>query len=228
MAKILVIGAEQSLISALDAGLKKEGFDVAVAHNGIEALKTVQKQKPDGVLLDPAMAWSGGVPVRRQPGTPAGGEPMVLLNLKTNESKKIFPVAGGHDGRPAAFDADELIADIKALLKRGIFAETAGVLRVGLVEMDLEGWTVAVNGKTVTLTAIEFGLLRMLLNAHGRVLTRDILRDIVWEDRQEHGYGSRAVDVHIGRLRRKLGEVAPCVETVRGVGYRFSALHERV
>jgi DNA-binding response OmpR family regulator len=148
MAKILVIGAEQSLISALDAGLKKEGFDVAVAHNGIEALKTVQKQKPDGVLLDPAMAWLGGVPVRRQPGTLAGGEPMILLNLKTNESKKIFPVAGRHDGRPAAFDADELIADIKALLKRGIFAETAGVLRAGLIEMDLEGWTVSVNGKT--------------------------------------------------------------------------------
>jgi DNA-binding response OmpR family regulator len=228
VAKILIIGAGQRLISVLDTGLKQEGFEVAVAHNGVAALRVVQREKPDGVILNPAMAWLGGVQVGRRHEMTDGGEPMILLNLKTNESKKIFPKVRCNRDEPAAFDANELIAGMKALLKRGVIAGPAGVLRAGLIEMDLEGWTVSVKGRKVILTAIEFGLLRMLLNANGRVLTRDILRDIVWEDRHEHNYGSRAIDVHIGRLRRKLGEMASCVQTVRGVGYRFAVARERV
>jgi DNA-binding response OmpR family regulator len=90
------------------------------------------------------------------------------------------------------------------------------------VEMDLESWAVTVKGRPVTLTAKEFGLLRMLLNARGRVLTRDMLRDAVWEHGGEHTYNSRTVDVHIGRLRRKLGLAGRYIMTVRGVGYRFN------
>lgn len=216
------------MISALNAGLKQDGFEVAVAHNGVDALRIVQREKPQGVILNSAMAWLGGVQVRQQPGVADGGEPVILLNLKTNESKKIFPMVRRNRDEPAVFDTNELIAGMKVLLTRGVFAEPAGILRAGQIEMDLEGWTVSVNGKTVTLTAIEFGLLRMLLNANGRVLTRDILRDIVWEDGREHRCGSRAIDVHIGRLRRKLGETAACVQTVRGVGYRFTVARERV
>lgn len=226
MAKILIVGAEQSLTCVLDTGLKQEGFEVTVVHNGVDALRTVQREKPDGVVLDPAMAWLGGARVRQtvRQGA-AAGEPMVLINLKTNESVRILPVTFKGDCTGSAlFDVDELVEGVKALLGHSMCIKPAGVLRAGPIELNPESWTVSVDGETVSLTAIEFGLLRLLLSANGRVLTRDVLREIVWQDRQEHRYDSRAVDVHIGRLRRKLGEAAPCVETVRGVGYRFKVL----
>lgn len=230
MAKILIVGAEQSLTYALDAGLKQEGFEVTVVHNGVEALRTVQREKPDGVVLDPTMAWLGGARVRQtvRQGSSAG-EPMILVNLKTNESIRILPVASGGDHTgPVLFDVNELVEGVKALLGHGMRIRPAGILHAGSIELNPESWMVSVKGEAVSLTAIEFGLLRLLLSANGRVLTRDVLRDIVWQDRQEHRYDSRAVDVHIGRLRRKLGEAAPCVETVRGVGYRFNVSPGRV
>lgn len=226
MSKVLIVGAEKSLTYALDTALKKAGFDVVVANNGIEALRAVQLERPDGVVLDPALAWLGGARVRQTPrsGESVHGEPMIVLNFKTNESIRVLPVFSSRDlSEPVMFDVNELSTGVKTLLQRTAYAEGAGKIRSGLIEMDMECWTVSVNDKNIILTAIEFGLLRMLINAAGRVLTRDILREIVWEDWQEQKYDSRTVDVHIGRLRRKLAEAGSYIETVRGVGYRFVA-----
>lgn len=228
MSKILVVGTERSLTTALDVALRNSGFNVVVANSGVEALTAVQNEKPDGVVLDPALAWLGGERVRQavRPGTEVFGEPVIILNLKTRESTRILPAVTTNDSlEPAMFDIDELVAGVKTLLKNSAPVEATGIIHAGLIEMDLECWTVSVNGMKVVLTAKEFGLLRMLLKAHGRVLTRDILREIVWEDPQEQKYDSRTVDVHVGRLRRKLGKMASYVETVRGVGYRFSIGH---
>jgi DNA-binding response OmpR family regulator len=228
VSKILIVEADRGLSQALEAALTGEGFEVVVARNGVEALRAVQREKPDEVILDPMLAWLGGTRVRRtaRPGAPERGEPIILLSLRTNESRRVLPLplyAGKEEAAANKFfDIDELLANVKSLQKRAHSAAPAGILRAGIVEMDLESWTVTVKGRPVTLTAKEFGLLRMLLNARGRVLTRDMLRDAVWEHGSEHTYNSRTVDVHIGRLRRKLGLAGRYIMTVRGIGYRFN------
>jgi DNA-binding response OmpR family regulator len=231
VSKILIVEADQSLSQALEAALTGEGFEVVIARNGIEALRAVQREKPDEVILDPMLAWLGGTRVRQaaRAGAPDRGEPMIVLSLKTNESRRVLPLpsySSKQDAENPFFDMEELLAGVKAMQKREASPQ-AGVLKVGVVEMDLESWAVTVKGQPAALTAKEFGLLRMLLNARGRVLTRDMLREVVWEHGSGHSYNSRTVDVHIGRLRRKLGLAGRYLVTVRGVGYRFNEMPAR-
>jgi DNA-binding response OmpR family regulator len=232
VSKILIVEADQKLSRALETALTGEGFEVVIAHSGVEALRAVQREKPDEIILDPMLAWLGGTRVRQaaRPGTPDRGEPIIVLSLKTNESRRVLPLplyAATHESDNQFFDMSELLTSVKALQQRSVSAATEGILCAGIVEMNLESWAVTVRGQPVTLTAKEFGLLRMLLNARGRVLTREMLREVVWEHGSGHGYNSRTVDVHIGRLRRKLGLAGRYIVTVRGVGYRFNATPAR-
>jgi DNA-binding response OmpR family regulator len=227
--KALIVGTDRSLIHALEAALEGEGFDVVAAHNGVEALRAMQSERPDLVILDPMLAWLGGERVRQtpRPASRTTGPPIIVLSPKTEESERIAPLdAGGDDSVTEFFDMKELLAHVKALQQRSASVGRAGILRAGVMEMDLERWTVSVEGKAVALTAREFGLLRMLVKAKGRVLTRGVLWEIVWERGMAHGLDSRTVDVHIGRLRRKLGPAGRYIVTVRGVGYRFSIAQE--
>jgi len=111
---------------------------------------------------------------------------------------------------------------------RAVTAIPTGILRAGTIEVDIERRTVSVEGKPLALTAKEFGVLRMLLKAKGRVLTREVLREAVWARQKEPRFDSRTVDVHVGRLRQKLGSAGRHIVTVRGVGYCFEVLPERV
>src|SRR5688572_8056692 len=172
VSKILIVEADRSLTQALETALTGEGFEVVIAHNGVEALRAVQREKPDEIILDPMLAWLGGTRVRQEarPGSPDRGEPIIVLSLKTNESRRILPLplyAATRDSANANqfFDIDELLTSVKALQQRSSTAAPAGILRAGVVEMNLESWAVTVKGQPVTLTAKEFGLLRMLLSA---------------------------------------------------------------
>lgn len=229
--KALIVEDDRNLIHILEAALKSEGFEVVIARNGVEALRAMQVERPDLVILDPMLAWLGGARIRQTPrlGSRATGPPIIVLSPRTEESERIpTPNAGADDSVTRFFDTKEVLAHIKALQRRSMSARTARILRAGAMEMDLERWTVSVEGKVVTLTAKEFGLLRMLLNAKGRVLTRGMLREISWEHGKSHGFDSRTVDVHIGRLRRKLGPAGRYIITVRGIGYRFVVMPERI
>ncbi len=229
--KALIVEADHGVIHVLESVLKNEGYEVVVTRNGIEALRAMQREQPDIVLLDPMLAWLGGARVRQnpRPGPPFAGAPIIVLDPRTDESERILPLhAGVGDSMTRLFDAKDVLVHIRALQQRAKSATPATVLRAGVMEIDLERWTVSVEGRPVTLTAKEFGLLRMLLNAKGRVLTRAVLRDIVWERGKVHEFDSRTVDVHVGRLRRKLGPAGGYIITVRGVGYRFGVLSERV
>jgi DNA-binding response OmpR family regulator len=235
VSKILIVEADQGLTRALETALAGEGYEVVIARNGVEALQAVQKEQPDEVILDPTMAWLGGSRVRQaaRPGTSDRGEPIILLSLRTNESRRVLPLpryarTGTGETTMQFFDIDELLNSVRALQKRALTVAPAGILRAGMVEMNLETWAVTVKGRPITLTAKEFGLLRMLLNARERVLTREMLREVVWEHGSGHAYNSRTVDVHIGRLRRKLGIAGRYIMTVRGVGYRFNPLPARI
>jgi DNA-binding response OmpR family regulator len=226
--KALIVEIDQrGLIHALETPLKDEGYEVMIAHNGVDALRIMHRERPDIVILDPELAWLGGERIRQAPraGSPAGS-PIIVLSPGTEESERI-PPAEDHPEDPGAvsIDTGEVLSHIRALQRRAESAEHKEILRAGVLEMDLERWTVTVEGRPVMLTAKEFGVLRMLLNAKGRVLTRGVLQETVWK---HAGLDSRTVDVHIGRLRRKLGSAGNYVLTVRGVGYRFSVMPELV
>jgi len=229
--KALIVESDRNVTHVLEAALKSEGYEIVIARNGVEALRAMQAEQPDLVILDPMLAWLGGARVRQnpRPGPPVSGSPIIVLDPRTDESERIPPLhAGDDDSVTRVFDAREVLARIRVLQQRARTATPAVVLRAGVMEIDLERWTVSVEGKPATLTAKEFGLLRILLNAKGRVLTRAVLKDVVWERGKVHEFDSRTVDVHVGRLRRKLGPAGGYIITVRGVGYRFSVLPERV
>jgi len=228
--RVLIVEADRDLIRTLEAELRSGGFEVVVARNGVEALRAMQAERPDFVILDPTLAWLGGERIRHapRPGSRVTGPPIIVLHAGTEESERIPPLGvAAENSVTRLFDSKEVLRHVKALQQRSASASGGGILRAGVMEMDLERWTVAVQGRIVTLTAKEFGLLRMLFHARGRVLTRDALREVAWQGGREHGFDSRTLDVHIGRLRRKLGPAGRYILTVRGVGYRFAVPPER-
>lgn len=228
--RVLLVEADRDLIRTLEAELRSGGFEVVIARNGVEALRAMQVERPDFVILDPTLAWLGGERIRQapRPGSRATGPPIIVLNPGTEESERIPPLGvAAENSVTRLFDSKEVLTHVKALQRRSVSTGGGGILRAGVMEMDLERWTVSVEGKAVALTAKEFGLLRMLLHGKGRVLTRSALREVAWQGGREQDFDSRTLDVHIGRLRRKLGPAGRYILTVRGVGYRFAVPPER-
>lgn len=225
--KILVVEDDRSLIRALEAALKEEGFDVVVAHDGMEALRAMQVERPNLVILDLMLGWLGQTPARHmiQTASQTAGPSIIVLSTNPDESERALALnAGAEDYVSKPVRVNELLARVKAVQHRSTSATSFRTLRAGLVEVDLERWTVTVDDETVTLTAKEFGLLRMLLEAKGRVLTRAAVHEAVWEDEKGRRFDTRTVDIHVSRLRRKLGPAGRYIITVRGVGYRFGVL----
>jgi DNA-binding response OmpR family regulator len=220
VSKVLVVEDDRAVIHELAEALTGEGFEVVVAHDGVEALRAVQVEHPDLVILDPMLAWLGGARVREapRPGSAPTGEPFIVLSARSEQQERVLPLPGA-DAK--ALDTKTLLARIKVLQQRVASKRAPATLRAGVLELDLERWTVAVSGEQLALTAKEFGVLRLLMSANGRVLSRSALWDIVSEHGKEMQFGSRAVDVHIGRLRQKLGPAGAYIVTVRDVGYRL-------
>lgn len=221
--KVLIVENNQDSIRSLEIALKEDGFEVVVACNGIEALKVAQAERPDVVLLNPTLAWFGETPTDRK--TSSGAElPVILLDTALQESKKLkTPITEAAKSPPLRIE--ELIDRIKATQRDS--ASSAEVIHAGAIAMDLGRWMTSVEGKDVALTAKEFRLLRMLIEARGRVLTRHVLLENVWNHEAAQWLDTRTVDIHVVRLRRKLGFSGRYIITVRGVGYRFGVLHDQ-
>jgi DNA-binding response OmpR family regulator len=217
--KVLIVDDDQRLILALETALKGEGFEVAIAHDGIEALKAMQVERPDLVIVNTALPWLGSGPLRQESRSPFQGGGPAVIALEAGKASNDTRAAKADDYVAKPFHAKELLARVKALQHR----TSVGILRTGPIEMDLLHNTVRIAGKDVNLTGKEFNLLRRLLEARGRVLTRHVLRETVWEHEFGHRFDTRTVDVHVGRLRRKLGPGGRYIITVRGVGYRCFA-----
>jgi two-component system, OmpR family, phosphate regulon response regulator PhoB len=221
MSKILIVEDDQRLIHAIETALKGEGFEVAVARDGVEALKAMQVERPDMVIVNTTLPWLGTGQLRQESRSPfqSGGPAVIALDAgKTaDDARTLKGEADDYLVKP--FHAKELLARVKALQHR----TSVGILRTGPIEMDLLHNTVRIAGREVNLTGKEFNLLRRLLEARGRVLTRHVLRETVWEHEFGHRFDTRTVDVHVGRLRRKLGPAGRYIITVRGVGYRCFA-----
>ena len=223
--RILVVEDDPDIAELIVRYLEKAEFVVDRVSGGRAALDAVKVHLPDLVVLDLMLPQIAGLEVcrrlRSDPRTAA--VPVIMLTARGEESDRIVGLELGADDYVAKpFSPGELVARVRALLRR-IHREksTAGQpLHYGPIAIDTDRHVVAVDGREIALTAKEFLLLAYLLEHRGRVLSRDVLLNDVWGYR--YTGGTRTVDVHVRRLREKLGPAAESIETVRGFGYRVA------
>ena len=222
--KVFIVEDEPDLRDTLKYNLENEGFSVEAFSNGEDFLSSVDKNKPNLVILDLMLPGVSGLDVCRElrSNDNYDGIGIVMLTAKSEEIDRIVGFElGADDYVTKPFSVRELILRVKVLLKkRTDDGANEQILEFGPILMNLEAHEVSIDGKIVNLTALEFKLLKHLLKRKGRVQTRDQLLGDVW------GYSSevttRTVDTHIKRLREKLGEPGDLIQTIRGVGYRFN------
>ncbi len=224
MTRVLVVEDEDSFSDPLSYMLRNEGFEVAVAPTGPEALEEFDRHGADLVLLDLMLPGLPGTEVCRQLRN-RSAVPVIMLTAKDSEIDKVVGLElGADDYVTKPFSSRELVARIRAVLRRHGQAEEpdGATLEAGPVRMDVERHTVSVGGRGVQLPLKEFELLEMLLRNAGRVLTRMQLIDRVWG--ADYVGDTKTLDVHVKRLRAKI-EPDPAVPrylvTVRGLGYKF-------
>jgi two-component system, OmpR family, response regulator RegX3 len=224
--RLLVVEDEESFSDALSYMLRKEGFEVAVATTGPGALDEFDRTGADLVLLDLMLPGLPGTEVFRQLRTHSS-VPVIMLTAKDSEVDKVVGLElGADDYVTKPFSSRELVARIRAVLRRGTDATelAPAVLEAGPVRMDVERHVVSVDGEAVRLPLKEFELLEFLLRNAGRVLTRGQLIDRIWG--ADYVGDTKTLDVHVKRLRAKI-EPDPAqptyLLTVRGLGYKFEA-----
>ena len=223
---ILVIEDEPDILKNLEYNLSREGFKVSSASSLSDAEKKLQNNNDFSLLLLDLMLPDGsGLDLcKKIKGNPETESiPIIILTAKDDEVDRVVGFElGADDYVTKPFSVRELILRVKAVLKRG--SKKSDVVEVerqfGELKIDVESHEVEVNNDQIDLTALEFRLLRQLVDRRGRVQSRDQLLSDVW------GYSSevttRTVDTHIKRLREKLGSMGKYVQTIRGVGYKFS------
>jgi two-component system, OmpR family, response regulator RegX3 len=222
--RVLVVEDEESYSEALSYMLRKEGFEVAVADNGADALKDFDRNGADIVLLDLMLPGIPGTEVCRQIRADGSTVPIIMVSAKDDEVDKVVGLElGADDYVTKPYSPRELVARIRAVLRRGVEPDLApATLEAGPVRMDVERHVVTVDNREQRLPLKEFELLEMFLRNPGRVLTRGQLIDRVWGS--DYVGDTKTLDVHVKRLRAKLepdpGDPKYLV-TVRGLGYKL-------
>jgi DNA-binding response OmpR family regulator len=223
--KILVVEDDADIAQLVKLYLEKEGFRTLVANSGGEALKLIKSDCPDLLVLDLMLPEIDGIEVcKRVRNTPDTALlPIIMLTAKAEESDTIIGLElGADDYVTKPFSPKALVARVNALLRRldRQPEDNQSTFTFGPLIMDLSRHEVTVNGKEVSLTAKEFGLLEHLLRNPGRVLTRDVLLNAVW------GYDyfgtTRTVDVHVRRLKLKIPLLDTAIISVKSLGYKLS------
>ncbi len=223
MTRVLVVEDEESYSDALAYMLRKEGFEVAIANNGNDALTEFDRGGADIVLLDLMLPGIPGTEVCRQIRA-TSNVPVIMVSAKDDEVDKVVGLElGADDYVTKPYSPRELVARIRAVLRRGSEPDLApATLEAGPVRMDVERHVVTVGGQEQRLPLKEFELLEMFLRNPGRVLTRGQLIDRVWGS--DYVGDTKTLDVHVKRLRAKL-EPDPSepkyLVTVRGLGYKL-------
>jgi two-component system alkaline phosphatase synthesis response regulator PhoP len=223
--KILVVEDEKDIVKMLDYNLKKEGFRTLSARDGEDALDLLNRERPDLVILDLMLPGMDGLEVCKtlKNNTKTASIPIIMLTAKSQESDKVIGLElGADDYVTKPFSPRELIARIKAVLRRIKEKDKLPeALKIGDLSIDFSKISVSVKGKPIELTAKEFELLKTLINAKGRVLSRDYLLDTIWGFDHAMEIQTRTVDVHIRTLRKKLKSESRRILTVKNYGYRF-------
>jgi two-component system, OmpR family, copper resistance phosphate regulon response regulator CusR len=219
--RILIVEDEEKMARALRTGLEANQFSVSVAHTGEEGFFLASTEAFDLVVLDLMLPGRDGMEVLAALRQRSVSVPVLILTSKDTVRDRVRGLDAGADDylvKPFAFS--ELLARIRALLRRGK-PESGDKLRLGDLEMDASGRVVSRNGKELTLTAREFDLLEYLLRQQGSVVSREMLARDVWQETARYTPLDNVIDVHIAHLRRKLDEPSKkkLLHTVRGVGF---------
>ena len=217
---IVIVEDDQAIAHSLEARLRSEGFDVAVAGDGPGGVEACARVEPDLVILDVMLPGFDGIEACRRIQAERD-VPVLMLTARDSETDVLVGLGvGADDYMTKPFSVRELVARVQAILRRAErAAERTEVLRAGDIEIDAARRRVRRGGEQVHLTRIEFGLLERLATEPGVVFTRERLLAEIWG--YDDAYGERTVDAHVGALRRKLG--ADVVRTVHGVGYALGA-----
>ncbi|MEV2218964.1 response regulator transcription factor [Nocardia vinacea] len=224
---VLVVDDDEDVLASVERGLRLSGFQVRVARDGAEALRSVTEQVPDAVVLDmnmPLLDGAGVVTALRALGNEV---PICVLSARASVDDRISGLeSGADDYLTKPFVLAELVARIKALLRRRSDVPapaTPGAITVGSLEVDVAGYRALLNGREIELTKREFELLSTLARNAGVVLSRERLLELVWG--YDFAADTNVVDVFVGYLRRKLEvEGTPrLLHTVRGVGFVLRA-----
>lgn len=225
-AKVLVVEDEEPLTTLLQYNLESEGFRVAIASRGDEAEMAVREDPPDLIILDWMLPGISGIELcrRLRAGKSARGIPILMLTARGGEQDRIRGLTTGADDYVVKpFSVPELMARVKAILRRANPERLAQTLEVEDIELDREAYRVTRNGREVRLGPTEFKLLEFMMESPGRVFSRTQLLDGVWG--RDVYVDERTVDVHIGRLRKAIcrGKEKDPIRTVRGAGYALGA-----
>lgn len=222
--RILVVDDEPDITALVAYHLAKGGYRVSTAANGPDALKAAREERPDIVILDVMLPGVSGYDVlaelRRREETRDVG--VILLTARREEPDRIRGLSlGADDYLTKPFSPAELALRVNALLRRlaAPAVSSGSTLAAGPISIERSGHRVTVDGKEIELTATEFKLLLTLVERRGRVQSRPQLLETVWEAQPD--IQTRTVDMHVQRLRSKLGPAGELIETVRGFGYRF-------
>lgn len=226
MTRVLVVEDEESFSDALSFMLRREGYEVGIAEDGVKALEEFERHGADLVLLDLMLPGIPGTEVCRTL-RQRSSVPIIMVTAKDGEVDKVVGLElGADDYVTKPFSSRELVARIRAVLRRRGEPQDLlpSVIEVGPIRIDVDRHIVVVRGEVTTMPLKEFDLLELLVRNAGRVLTRSQIIDRVWGS--DYVGDTKTLDVHIKRLRAKIEEQPArpqLIQTVRGLGYRFEA-----
>lgn len=218
--RVLVAEDDAALRSVLERGLRENGYVVDAVADGAAALRYLRAYDYDVAVLDWRMPERTGIEVVAEARSRGDRTPILMLTARDTPSDRVAGLnEGADDYLVKPFHFTELVARMQALQRRPPLA-VGPVLACGNLCFDPATREATVSGETVALTAIESSLVELLLRRHPKVLTRQSIAVQVWDDEAD-AVGSNTIDVHIGRLRAKLGRSSARIETIRGTGYRM-------
>lgn len=223
--RVLVVDDEPDIVALVVYHLAKAGYRVSSASTGPDAVALARRERPDLIVLDLMLPGMSGFDVLRdiRAADETRNIAVLMLTARKDEPDRIKGLSlGADDYLTKPFSPQELILRVHAILRRVTTGgQAADLLRVGPIAIDRAAHTVSVASRSLELTATEYKLLLTLAERRGRVQSRTSLLETVWEAAPD--IQTRTVDMHVQRLRAKLGPAGPLIETVRGFGYRLSA-----
>ncbi len=228
--RILVVDDEPDIVALVVYHLAKAGFRISTASNGADALRLAQQDRPALVVLDLMLPGMSGLDVLDQLRADESGQDIavLLLTARREEADRIKGLSkGADDYLTKPFSPQELVLRVRNILRRMSQSQSGlpDVVRVGPILIDRSAHRVTVDNAELDLTPTEFKLLVTLAERRGRVQSRALLLEIVWDAAPD--IQTRTVDMHVQRLRTKLGAAGELIETVRGFGYRLRAAQPR-